>query len=128
MSSVVQWGIVAAVAIAAVLWHRGAFSNRPDAAAVKAHYEQGAVFVDVRTLPEWSAGHLRGALHLPLADLEARAASALPDRNRPIVIYCQSGGRAVTAERQLRQLGYTQVTAMRGGIGSLAQAGYPLVR
>ncbi len=127
-SPLLQYGLIAFAVIAFFVWKSGVFSDRPTAAAVKAQYEQGTVFVDVRTRGEWQSGHLRGAVHLPLDQLSANATRALPDRDQPIVIYCQSGSRSVSAEHILQKLGYTQAVAMRGGIGSLARAGYPLVK
>lgn len=101
--------------------------SRPDAAQARAAYDSGATFVDVRTDAEWSAGHLDGAVHLPVADVDAGAAAALPQKEHPIVLYCRTGGRAETAAESLRQQGYTRVTAMIGGYADLKAAGYPVV-
>ena len=43
--------------------------------------------VDVREGDEWRAGHLPGAIHLPLKDLRADTVGAL-DPDRPVVVYC----------------------------------------
>lgn len=115
--------------LAVWVWRSGAAaSGRPDASQVKPLYEQGAVFVDVRTAAEWKDGHLRRAVHLPLDEVQRRAASLLPERNVPIVIYCRSGSRSASAASLLRDMGYAQVTPMRGGLSDLAAAGYPIVR
>lgn len=65
-----------------------------------------AVLVDVRPLREYEAGHLPGALSIPLETLAARL-SELP-RDRTIVAYCRGPYCAFSAEaaRQLRALGY----------------------
>ncbi len=123
-----QYGLIAVVLVALYVWKSGVFSDRPTAEAVKPLYEQGTLFLDVRSLGEWRSGHLQRAKHLPLDQIQAQAARVLPDRDQKIVIYCQSGSRSVSAERILKQLGYSQAVAMRGGIGNLARAGYPLTR
>lgn len=103
-----------------------AADSRPTAAEARRDYDAGVLFVDVRTEEEWSAGHLRSALHLPVDAVASRAATALPDKNKPIVTYCKAGGRAQAAAEALRALGYTNVTAMTGGYADLESAGYPV--
>jgi phage shock protein E len=67
---------------------------RPSAMEVRAAYEAGTVFVDVRTEAEWSAGHLKNARHLPLDEVAADAATVLPTKDEPVVLYCRTGRRA----------------------------------
>jgi len=105
----------------------GADTPRPSAAQVHAAYERGTVFVDVRTDAEWSAGHVKNAVHLPVDQVDARAASVLPAKDKAVVLYCGTGRRAQSAAESLRQLGYTDVTAMTGGYADLKAAGYPVV-
>ena len=105
----------------------GADAPRPSAAQVREAYDHGTVFVDVRTDAEWSAGHVKNAVHLPVDQVAARAASVLPAKDEPVVLYCGTGRRAQSAAEVLRQLGYTDVTAMTGGYADLKAAGYPVV-
>lgn len=74
--------------------------------AARAHalVEAGATLLDVRTDGEWAAGHLDGAVHLPVAELPARMAE-IP-RDRPVVVYCASGVRSASATATLREAGY----------------------
>jgi phage shock protein E len=102
-------------------------ASRPSAAEARAAYDSGAVFVDVRTEAEWSAGHVANARHLPVDEVAADAATVLPQKNEPVVLYCKSGRRAQSAAEQLRQLGYQHVTAITGGYAELKAAGYPVV-
>lgn len=125
----VTFGALALVLLAAWSWRsNAAASGRPDAVGVKPLYEQGAVFLDVRTASEWNGGHLRRAVHLPLDELDRRVGEVLPDRSAPIVVYCRSGRRSQVAASTLRSLGYSEVIPMRGGLSDLAGAGYPIVR
>jgi hydroxyacylglutathione hydrolase len=75
--------------------------------------------VDVRTTTEWQEGHLEGALHVPLARLPDRAAAL--DRSASLVVYCQSGVRAIVAASALRQLGFTRVAMLAGGLNRLQE-------
>ena len=46
------------------------------------------VVLDVRSPEAYTAGHLPGAISIPVQELQERAPVELPDRDRPIVIYC----------------------------------------
>lgn len=48
------------------------------------------VIVDVLARDSWERHHIRGALSIPIDELEARAPAELPDRDREIVVYCGS--------------------------------------
>ena len=79
--------------------------------------------LDVREDDEWAAGLNRGARHIPLGELSARADEL--DRNRPTVTVCRSGGRAGKATELLTQAGWTAQT-MAGGFTAWAGAGLPV--
>jgi len=49
-----------------------------------------AVLVDVLSPESYAAAHIDGAINLPVAQIPARAAAALPDRHAPIIVYCGS--------------------------------------
>jgi phage shock protein E len=78
------------------------------------------LLVDVRTPAEFQRGHIDGAVPLPLDRLESEAPRTLPDRDAPIVVYCQSGMRSAQARRVLLGLGYRNVEN-GGGMRRLAR-------
>lgn len=69
--------------------------------------------LDVRSPAEFSNGHIDGALHLPLDQLQQGAARLLPDLTRPLIVYCASGARSAFACAVLSQMGYQR--ALNGG-------------
>ena len=71
--------------------------------------------LDVREDDEVQHGMVPGALHLSRAHFESRIEDVIPDKDRPVVVYCQSGVRSVFAARTMKELGYTNVTSMAGG-------------
>ena len=83
--------------------------------------------VDVRERGEWDEGHLPGAIHIPRGSLESRVEQALPDRDRPIVVYCATGARSAFATKSLEELGYTNVANLAGGIVDWKRNGFPTV-
>jgi molybdopterin/thiamine biosynthesis adenylyltransferase/rhodanese-related sulfurtransferase len=84
------------------------------------------VFVDVRERDEWDEGHIPGAVHVPRGYLESRIEAAVPERDRPVVVYCASGARSAFATRTLEELGYTDVRSLAGGIVDWKRNGFPV--
>ncbi|HEX5040404.1 MAG TPA: molybdopterin-synthase adenylyltransferase MoeB [Candidatus Limnocylindria bacterium] len=81
--------------------------------------------LDVREPDEWAGGHIAGALHIPLAELPARATAELPDRAAPILVQCHSGRRSERAATWLMAQGYTDVVNLAGLIDRWPLAGGP---
>ncbi len=81
---------------------------RADAPDLHKIVAAGARLLDVRTPEEFGAGHLRGAVNIPVAELRARLAEVGP-RDRPVVVYCASGVRSSHAAQLLRAAGFTAV-------------------
>lgn len=77
--------------------------------------------VDVRNPGEWAAGHVPGALHIPLAELADRL-DDIP-RDKPIVMQCQGGSRSAIAASLLDAEGVGGVANLVGGFRAWAAAG-----
>lgn len=77
--------------------------------------EQGALLVDVRTPAEVRGGTAPGAINIPLQELSRRVGELPMDR--PVVVYCHSGGRSASAAAMLGQKGYTVFDA--GGLSDV---------
>lgn len=70
--------------------------------------------VDVRTAEEYAAGHIPGAIHLPVDELPRRW-QELPDE--PLLLVCQHGIRsAAAAEYLIHQAGFQQIFNLRAGM------------
>lgn len=81
--------------------------------------------VDVREPWEWKAGHVAGALHIPMGDVPARFAAEVPERDTPLLLYCRSGARSGRVGAYLAQAGYTDVVNLAGMIDGWPAAGGP---
>jgi rhodanese-related sulfurtransferase len=76
----------------------------------------GVILLDVRSDREWSARHIRGAVHIPLHELQRRIDELEKFKGREIVCYCQTGSRSLSASIKLRRQGFTTAN-LRGGMG-----------
>jgi rhodanese-related sulfurtransferase len=86
-----------------LLWSRRSSS----AADIKALLALGAQIVDVRTKAEFSSASHPKAINIPLDQLETRAKKL--DRNRPVLVCCESGSRSSLAVSFLKKAGFTEV-------------------
>lgn len=82
-----------------------------------------ATVLDVRGRTEWDAGHIGGALHVPLGDLRQRL-DELPAT--PLLVHCQSGARSALATSVLHRLGRTDAVNIVGGFAAWSAAGLPI--
>ncbi|MEU4214680.1 rhodanese-like domain-containing protein [Actinoplanes sp. NPDC026623] len=97
-----------------------------DVRAATATAAPGFVLVDCRSAAAWEQGHIPGAVHLPHADVAARAGEVL-DPAVPVVTYCWGPGcnGATRAALALSLRGY-QVREMIGGVEYWIREGFPL--
>jgi rhodanese-related sulfurtransferase len=84
------------------------------------------VVIDVRELNEYAEGHIEGARHIPLGKIEERAYELEANKNKPVIVTCQSGTRAPSASKKLASLGFTQVFEMKGGIAGWLEQNLPI--
>lgn len=84
-----------------------------------------AIILDVRTDDEWSAGHIKGAVHYELSRIENGELPAIP-KDTTIYTHCRSGGRATRAQNILAEAGFTNVVCV-GGYNDWKHAGGDVV-
>lgn len=95
--------------------------------------DRGAPVIDVREPAEYAAGHLPGAISIPRGVLEFEVDGhpavngerdpALAHRDRPVVLYCRTGGRSALAAEALLRLGFTEPLSLAGGYTGWTDAG-----
>ncbi len=86
------------------------YMRRPDVSSSEARrvIASGGVLVDVRSPGEYAAGHIDGAVNLPVDQVTARPDRVGP-KQRPVIVYCASGMRSAAAARALKAAGYQDV-------------------
>jgi rhodanese-related sulfurtransferase len=97
--------------------------------------QAGAVLVDTRSLDQQKAqGFVPGAVHHPLSVLAWRLDPDCPTSNEKvaldtqIMLICREGFSSVFAALQLRDLGFSRVTDVIGGVDAWKRAGLPMLR
>ena len=81
--------------------------------------------LDVREDDEWQAGHIAGAVHIPISGLLPRVAEVPKDGD--VVVVCKVGGRSAQVTAYLMQHGWANVRNLDGGVVAWVGAGRDLV-
>ncbi|MBK8119913.1 MAG: rhodanese-like domain-containing protein [Sulfuritalea sp.] len=123
------WVALAFVSGGMLLWPMvagGNAQNLTPAQATLLMNREDALMLDVRETAEWSSGHIPGARHITLAQLEKRMSEIEKFKDRPIIICCASGNRSSSACGQLKKGGFQKVFSLSGGISAWLEANLPL--
>lgn len=96
------------------------------ASEVIAEAPAGLTVLDVRTPAEFADGHLADAINIDFYEADFADQLAQLDKDVPYVMYCRSGNRSATAAEIMRDLGFTEVYEVDGGILAWVQSGLPI--
>jgi len=85
--------------------------------------------IDVREADEFHDGHIAGAINIPRGLLEFKMSNdeTLSARDKHIVLYCKTSGRAALSAMALQELGYQHVSSIAGGFDAWVAAGKNVV-
>jgi rhodanese-related sulfurtransferase len=93
------------------------------AAEAKQIIDSGSQLIDVRTDVEYDAGHIPGARHVPLSDVQRESAAL--DKGQPLVLYCRAGNRSAPAADAFVASGW-DAHSIEGGLEAWREAGFEL--
>ncbi|MFT4242381.1 MAG: rhodanese-like domain-containing protein [Acidovorax sp.] len=96
------------------------------AGAVQLINREKAVVIDVCEADEFAAGHVGGAKHIPLNQLEERLPAVVKNKALPVVLVCASGARSNRAVGIAKKLGYENAQSMAGGLKAWREASLPV--
>jgi hydroxyacylglutathione hydrolase len=82
--------------------------------------------LDVRRPPEYTGGHVPGAIAEPLSNLKERLPVLDLQPSKPTAVICGSGYRSSTATSILQPLGFSNLLNVTGGTNAWIEAGYPV--
>ena len=89
---------------------------------------QGALVLDIRKPDEFALGHVNGAKHLPSDQILSAGETFKRFKDKPVVVYCDSGSLAAAAVRQLNQQGFTKAFTLRGGFSGWRAENLPIAK
>ena len=89
---------------------------------------QGALVLDIRKADEFAAGHINGAKHLPSDQVLTAGENFKRFKDKPVVVYCDSGSLAASAIRQLHEQGFTKAFTLRGGFAGWRADNLPIAK
>lgn len=103
----------------------GIKSLAPAQAVLLVNRESG-VFVDVAEPTEYKTGHVPSAINAPLSTLAHGTAQLDKYKQRPVIVVCRTGNRALKAATVLRKRGFSSVHLLAGGLTAWAKENLPL--
>jgi hydroxyacylglutathione hydrolase len=87
---------------------------------------QAPAIVDVRTVFEFRAGHIIGAIHAPVWRILLGLAALPADKKSEMVVLCELGPRAMIAKGLLGAFGYRNVSLLSGHMAGWRRSGLPM--
>lgn len=84
--------------------------------------------LDVRTPEEWAEGIINGATKMNFYGDDFKNQLNQLDKNKAVYVYCKSGGRSGKAKEMMKEMGFTTVYNLDGGMGAWAGAGMETVQ
>ena len=123
------WVMVAVISGSMLIWPMivgGGAANVTPSEATLLINRQDAVVLDVRETSEWSAGHIGGARHISLGQLESRLSELEKIKDKPIIVVCATGNRSSSACGQLKKHGFDKVYSLSGGVAAWREANLPV--
>ncbi len=87
---------------------------------------RNAVLLDLREPAEFEGGRMPNAIHIPLGQLGNRGDELGKLVARPVVVYCERGGRSGAAVSALSKLGFKEIYSLAGGFKAWKDAGLPV--
>lgn len=98
------------------------------AEAVMLMNQSKTIVLDVRDEAEFAAGHIQGAKHIPLKELESRIKELDKHKKKPLLVCCQKGVRSNAASKMLAGHEFEQLCQLSGGLDKWVEAKMPIVK
>ena len=119
--------VLAAIVVGVYEWH----ANKQSFAAIGPQdairlMNQNALVLDLRPAEAFAAGHLAGARNLPPDQILSAGDTLKKYKEKPVVVYDESGSLGISAARQLAAQGFTRAVNLRGGIAAWRTENLPL--
>jgi len=81
--------------------------------------------VDVRTPEEFQSGHIKNAQNIDYNNEDFKSKISSLDKSKPVLVYCRSGKRSASAAEIMKEMGFTKIVSLDGGMISWEAANLP---
>jgi rhodanese-related sulfurtransferase len=127
------WLVAAAVFIAIIVIVFELRTRQHDFAAISPQeairmMNQGALVLDLRKPEEFAAGHINGARRMDSAEILKAGETLKKHKEKPVLVYCESGSLGSSAARILAGQGFTKAVNLRGGLAGWRLENLPLTK
>jgi rhodanese-related sulfurtransferase len=118
MKHIIAAFVATALALTAACAQDGGYKNLNAGDAKKLIAEKGEALtvLDVRTPGEFAAGHLKGAKNIDFKADDFAAKLGKLDKTKPYLVHCRSGGRSTASLKTFKELGFTNIIHLDGGM------------
>jgi rhodanese-related sulfurtransferase len=86
------------------------------------------LLLDTRSSGEFNAGHIKGAKNVPVSEFAGKVSSLESYKNRPVLVYCNTGNTATRAIKILKAQGFSNIKHLEGGIMAWKDANLPITK
>lgn len=87
-----------------------------------------AVAIDMRSAADFDNGHIINAEHFEAAELKPDQEKILALKDKPLLVYCNSGVNSAAVVRQLKRAGFSEVRSLKGGINAWRSDNLPTTK
>jgi rhodanese-related sulfurtransferase len=106
---------------------RGIVAVNPTRATQLVNHDD-ALMLDVRETSSYKTGHIPEARHIPFKELKDRLKELTKFKDKPVIVYCQTGTQSSPAGNLLKKAGFTAVHTLSGGLNAWQSANLPISR
>jgi rhodanese-related sulfurtransferase len=96
--------------------------------AVRLMNNDKTLVVDTREASEFSAGHIKGALNIPMSEFKKRLSELEKHKDNDVLLYCRSGSRSNSACKMMRKGGFDSIHNLAGGMMGWSSANLPVTK
>lgn len=107
--------------------NRGLFVS-PSSAIRLMNSHNDTLVLDVRTSAEFAKGHIKGAKNVPLKEFAGNMGKLSGDKDKPVLLYCNSGSSVAMAIKLLKKAGFAKINNLEGGIAAWKEANMPVAK
>ena len=84
------------------------------------------LIIDIRAVAEYKKGHIKGAKNVLLSKFASNIETYSDYKNKPVLIYCNTGSTTGRAIKLLKNAGYEKINNLEGGVAAWKEANMPL--